>query len=59
MTSERNLRAFKALETYTDKITKTKESAKRALVQEGIYTREGKLTVEYGGRKPKKATAAG
>ena len=58
MTSERKEKALKALEAYTHKITKTKSSARKALVREGIYTHEGKLTAEYGGPKTKKTSAA-
>lgn len=57
MTSERKEKALRALEAYTRKITRTKSSARNALVREGIYTREGKLTAEYGGPKTKKASA--
>ena len=58
MTSDRKEKALKALEAYTRKITKTPASARNALVREGIYTREGNLTVEYGGPEPKKASKA-
>lgn len=57
MTSERKEKALKALAAYTRKITRTKSSARSALVREGIYTREGKLTAEYGGPGTKKTSA--
>ena len=35
---------------YTKKVTKTKETARRALIDMGIYTEDGKIHKDYGGR---------
>lgn len=45
MTSERKERTLRAIKAYSEKITETQSSALSALVSEGIYTREGKLTI--------------
>ena len=47
----RNAQVLKALKTYTAKITKTPAAAKRALINEGIYTGDGKLSAKYGGKR--------
>jgi hypothetical protein len=39
-----------ALVAYTEKITRTPEAARKALVDTGIYHRDGSLTREYGGK---------
>ena len=39
---------------YTKAKRATREIARETLIAEGIYTADGKLTVEYGGEKPRK-----
>jgi hypothetical protein len=43
------------IEKYTLDHTATKQVAREALIQEGIYTKKGALRVEFGGvpKKPK------
>ena len=42
-------RITRAIADYRKKITRTKSTARAALIEEGIYDKEGELTVEYGG----------
>ncbi len=37
----------KAAEAFTKRATKSKESARKVLVAEGIYTKSGRLTKHY------------
>ena len=39
----------KAAEAFTARVTKSRATALAALVKEGIYTKDGKLTKNYGG----------
>lgn len=34
---------------YTKRVTRTRETARRALIDMGLYTEEGKLHKNYGG----------
>lgn len=53
---QRNAAILKLLETYTQKTTISRAVARKALIEEGIYTKKGKLRVEFGGeRKAAKA----
>lgn len=38
---------IKAAKRYTNKATKTKKAARKALIKMGIYTKSGKLTKNY------------
>ena len=53
MADERKERAMRAIDAYTKKITRTKVTARNALVRGGIYDKKGNLTAEYSGRKSK------
>jgi hypothetical protein len=54
--SEQAARVRAAIERYTKKNTKTQKAAREALIREGIFTSEGKLSPRYGG--PRKARVA-
>ncbi|MBC9248365.1 hypothetical protein H4P12_16990 [Paracoccus sp. 11-3] len=41
----------KALKAYTKKATKSPKAAKKALVKEGIYLKDGNMALEYSGLK--------
>ena len=44
------LTAFKAkVKRYTEAKTATREIARRTLIDQGIYTEDGKIAPEYGG----------
>lgn len=46
----RTLAAFRAAaERYTRERTATREIARRTLIDQGIYTEDGKIAPEYGG----------
>ena len=47
MNKEKKLEIQKALQAYTKKTTKSSSKAKKALVDEGIYLKDGKLAPEY------------
>jgi hypothetical protein len=52
MTSEAQRAAIiEMIDKHTEKVTVSKTDAKRSLVEEGIYTKRGKLSAHYGGRK--------
>lgn len=55
--AERNDAITKLIKERTDKTTVSRKVARETLIKEGIYTKEGKLRVEYGGsgKKPTKA----
>lgn len=48
----------KAIKRYTDEKSVTKKAAREALIEERIYTRKGKLRVEFGGASKAKSAAA-
>jgi hypothetical protein len=41
----------KMIAEYTTRVTESEEAARNALINEGFYTKDGKLTERYGGRK--------
>ena len=51
---ERHERIKSALNAYTTKITASAVEARKALVNEGIYTKSGKLTKCYSQEKAEK-----
>lgn len=54
--TERNEKILKAIRVVTKEATQSKESARAALIAEGVYRQDGSLTEAYGG-KPKKAAS--
>lgn len=56
--AQRNAAILEWLKTFTEQNTTSKTVAREGLIAEGIYTRKGKLRVEYGG-KSKKVNSAG
>jgi len=58
MTDDKRQSIIKALiKTYTETITVSKTAARAALINEGIYRKNGTLRPQFGGtpRKPKNA----
>jgi hypothetical protein len=54
MTNEKRLAALRLLmKKYTKKNASSKEAAAKALVKEGIYTKDLQLSANYGGRDAK------
>jgi len=49
MTEKEIKKYIKEFEKYSKKICSSKKSARKFLIDCGIYTKEGKLTKEYGG----------
>ena len=47
----------KLIERHTVAATATKETARLTLIRQGIYTVEGRLTPDFGGRVKKKVSA--
>ena len=46
----KNIEAIRlAIREYTIRVTATRETAMRALIDEGFYTEDGRLTPQYGG----------
>ena len=56
--SERFAAIKKYIRAYTAEHSSTRESARRALIAEGIYTKDGALRPEFGGPKPTRAASA-
>lgn len=52
--AERNHAISGLIRDYTAKITRSPETARKALIKEGIYTPKGNLKAEFGGRGAKK-----
>lgn len=52
--AERNHVISGLIREYTARITKSPETARKALIKEGIYTSKGNLKAEFGGRGAKK-----
>ena len=42
----------KMIEQHTNEVTADKKTARDSLIREGIYTHDGKLAEQYGGKKP-------
>lgn len=40
----------KMIEEHTKEVTADKKTARDSLIKEGIYTRDGKLAEQYGGK---------
>lgn len=51
MTTDEKARIDKALVDFTRDAVASREAARRALERTGIFTSDGKLTPEYGGRQ--------
>ncbi len=59
MTKEqRNAKILRAIEEATAKSSVSKESARKTLMAEGIYTAKGKLKAEFGGKSQNKDDSA-
>jgi hypothetical protein len=56
--SQRNEAILRMLEERTRIAMASKATAREALISEGIYTRKGKLRVEFGGKSKKDKAAA-
>ena len=56
--SERNKRILEAIDAKTKRVIASKKAARDSLVEEGIYTKKGKLRAEFGGTERKKASVA-
>lgn len=48
----------KLIASYTAEKTITKDAARAALIDEGIYNEKGELRVEFGGKRKKTQKAA-
>ena len=55
--AQRNARILEILETKTREATVSKKAAREHLIGEGIYTKKGKLRVEFGGKSKAEAAA--
>ena len=55
--AQRNAGILKMLEEETKRATVSKATARAALINEGIYTKKGKLRAEFGGGKKENAAA--
>lgn len=51
--AERNKKILQAIEAKTKRVVVSKDAARAALVDEGIYTKKGTLRGEFGGKEPK------
>ncbi|WP_296615541.1 hypothetical protein [Sphingomonas sp.] len=56
--AQRNAEILKLLEEQTKRNSASPAAARASLIAEGIYTKKGKLRVEYGGKSKKGAVAA-
>jgi len=56
MTSDAQRAAIKKMiKRHTKTVTVSREAARESLIKEGVYTRNGKLTAQYGGGEKKTA----
>jgi hypothetical protein len=56
MTSDAQRAAIRQMiETHTKTVTVDKQTARDSLIKEGFYTKDGKLTEQYGGGSKKSA----
>jgi hypothetical protein len=55
--AQRRVAILDRIQKHTDANTVSRESARATLIEEGIYTKKGKLRVEFGG-EPKKGKTA-
>lgn len=53
--AQRNAKILEAIAKETARAVTSKKAAREMLISEGIYTKRGKLTAEFGGGKPKAA----
>lgn len=49
--AERNKKILEAIKKETARATKSKKTAIRTLINEGIYSEDGRLMPEYGGEE--------
>lgn len=56
--TERNTAIKKLVADYTAANTKDRQTARKSLINEGIYTKKGNLRAEFGGEPKKEKTAA-
>ncbi len=56
MTTERRAAIKRLIEHHTKIITSSSEVARRALVAEGIYDDDGRITAKYGGEEAQENT---
>jgi hypothetical protein len=56
--AQRNAEILKILEENTKLATVSKAAARATLIGEGIYTKKGKLRVEFGGKSKKDSVTA-
>ena len=56
--SQRNEAIRDLLEAHTKKATSSKAAARDGLIAEGLYTKKGKLRVEYGGERKRAVSPA-
>lgn len=52
--AERNRMIIEAMEAETERALVSRKAARDLLISEGIYTKKGKLRVEFGGESSKK-----
>lgn len=52
--ADRNVAIRTLIRDYTTRITANRETARSALIKEGIYTPKGNLKAEFGGRGSRK-----
>jgi len=56
--AQRREAILKIIKKKTEKMTVSKATARKALIDEGIYTQKGKLRAEFGGGRKKSKSAA-
>ena len=56
--AQRRIAIKRLIQKHTAANTVSKAVARATLIDEGIYTKKGKLRVEFGGGEPKKARPA-
>ena len=55
---QRNAEILRLIKEHTKRSTTSKKAARSALIETGIYTKAGKLRVEYGGTSKKQRKTA-
>lgn len=56
--AQRNRRILDIIEKETVRASSSRKIARETLIAEGIYTKKGKLRVEFGGERKKETVAA-
>lgn len=56
--AERNRLIIEAIEAETELALASRKAARDLLIRDGIYTKKGKLRVEFGGEPSKKKISA-